>query len=764
MAEIRTRFLQGIACLLLLFPLRLAAQNETVGLVLSGGGAKGLYHIGVIKALEENNIPIDYISGTSMGAIIGGLYAAGYSPDQIRDIFFSKQLEYWMNGKIEEKYVYYFKKMSPDPAIVTLRLERKGDKTIAKLPTNIISPYPIDIAFMEFFAGATAASRGDFDSLLIPFRCVISDVYNKKGIVRKDGDLGEAIRMSMTIPLVFKPLKYQGSLMFDGGIYNNFPWQPIEEDFHPDLLIGSKCIMGQPDPNESVIDQLEAITMMHTDFSLPENKGILIERVFKEFTLLDFSKAQYLYERGYSDAMMMMDSIASKIGRRVSPQELNARRMAFKTKEPALVFDKLNITGLNKNQAKYVAQIMQPKSDKGYFSASEFKSEYFKLLSDGEISGDFPITRYNDSTGMFSLSIHMTTKPQLKVMLGGAVSSSSLNQAFAGIEYSRIGKNAYTYGMNGYFGSYYTSFSAGARMDRHERRSPYYLGLDYTFNKYDYEKANSTFLDTRTKPEYLKTNENFVSLSYGVPTGRSSVLSVNGIASVDNYYYYQNPVFDTGKKEDNTRFPFVSPELLLEKSTLNYTMFPTRGIYQQLSAKYIYGREQFHDRTADAPYTGSADRQWGLLRFIREEYFPVAKWFSFGYYINAMASNHPDFHSPYATLATLPVFDPTPFSKTLYLKEFRSRNYAGAGIMPTIEFSSSFYLKNSFYIFTPEKMGQTPPDEYQYLRYMYSSSLVYQTLLGPASLSVSYYDCEYKRWFVNFSFGYILFNKNGLSN
>ena len=97
----------------------LSAGAQKVGLVMSGGGAKGLYHIGVMKALEENGIPIDYVSGTSMGSIIAGLYAIGYTPDQMAELFKSDRISYWMSGRIESEYLYYFKQRRPSAAMVT---------------------------------------------------------------------------------------------------------------------------------------------------------------------------------------------------------------------------------------------------------------------------------------------------------------------------------------------------------------------------------------------------------------------------------------------------------------------------------------------------------------------------------------------------------------------------------------------------------------------------------------------------------------------
>ena len=103
-------------CAVLLIVFTLTASAQKVALVLSGGGAKGVTHIGVLKALEEQGIPIDYIAGTSMGAIIGGLYASGYSPDEIQKLINSPDFPYWVTGKVDSRYTYYFKKSRANPS------------------------------------------------------------------------------------------------------------------------------------------------------------------------------------------------------------------------------------------------------------------------------------------------------------------------------------------------------------------------------------------------------------------------------------------------------------------------------------------------------------------------------------------------------------------------------------------------------------------------------------------------------------------------
>ena len=179
---------------------------QKVGLVLSGGGAKGLTHIGIIRALEENNIPIDYIAGTSMGAIIGSLYAMGYSPDDMEKLLKSDSFKRWYTGNIEEKYIYYFKKNPPTPEFINIRVSLKNPLHKVKtqfLPSSVVDPLQMNLAFLELFGQARAACQNDFDNLFIPFRCVASDVYNKKPMIFENGDLGDAARASMSLPGMF---------------------------------------------------------------------------------------------------------------------------------------------------------------------------------------------------------------------------------------------------------------------------------------------------------------------------------------------------------------------------------------------------------------------------------------------------------------------------------------------------------------------------------------------------------------------------------
>lgn len=760
--------LRGIITLILLLSATLASAQR-VGLVLSGGGAKGLYHIGVIKALEENGIPIDYVSGTSMGAIIAGLYAIGYTPEQMAEIFESNQIKYWMSGKIEDKYIYYFKQRRPNAAMITLRIDFRNPQRIAKLqlPTSLIQSNTLDLAFVEFFSGPSAQCGGDFDKLFVPFRCIATDAAARKEVVYRGGDLGKAIRASMTIPLVFRPIKQDSTLLYDGGIYNNFPWQVLQEDFKPDILIGSKCVEGNSKPKEdNPMEQILALTMMHTDYDLPSDEDILIDHTFDDVTTLDFSKAAYVIDRGYQDAMAKMPQILERVVRRADTTELDLRRAAYRMSLPKLVFDKYEISGMGKKQTQYMKRILQldkKLEEQKLFDFDQFRSEYFKMLSEGEIEGDFPDVAYNGTTKSFQLDLHLRTKPSLKLMFGGNISSTSMNQAYVGVEYRRLGRNMHTYNFDGYFSALYSSVFVGGRNDFFWK-IPFAVDYGFYYNYYNFFKSDFGMLSKHNDLSFAKQGDLHLTAGLSMPTDRFQAFSMRFNIGRENFRYFQSTGHSDDDVMDQSRFPFLGVKLELARNNLNYLMYPTRGLRQSISAIYVSGLEYYTPGTfAPTADRVEENRYWFGARFTREQYFRIAKWFSLGYLVDGVITTHPSFSNEYATNISSPAFQPTPHSRLVYLKDFRSKSFIGGGIIPTFEFGPRFYLKNSVYAFLPEDANKSTADVRKRLRYIFNSSLVYQTHIGPISLTLSKYDATTSHnWFLTFNFGFMLFNGSGL--
>lgn len=224
----------------LLFAALQIGYAQKVGLVLSGGGAKGAAHIGVIKALEENGIPIDYITGTSAARSSVVSMQWIYTRRKV-ELMLSEEFSYWQTGTVENEYKYYFKRPDPTPEFGHFSIDMTDSLQVKAsfLPQSLINPIQMNQAFMALFSQATAKAGWNFDNLFVPFRCVASDIYSKKAIIFKNGDLGDAVRASMTFPFFFQPIWKDSVPIFDGGIYDNFPVGPMKEAFHPDFIFGS---------------------------------------------------------------------------------------------------------------------------------------------------------------------------------------------------------------------------------------------------------------------------------------------------------------------------------------------------------------------------------------------------------------------------------------------------------------------------------------------------------------------------------------------
>ena len=752
-----------ILCLFLLVPCACWAQS--VGLVLSGGGAKGLYHIGVIKALEENGIPIDYISGTSMGAIIGGLYATGMSPDEMERLFESEQVKYWLTGRIENQYKFYFKQMRENAAMLTLRFDPKYSKKIA-MPWSLVASNQLDMAFIEFFAQATVASGQNFDNLFVPFRCVATDVVRRKAVVFRDGDVGEAVRASMTIPLMFRPIHSDSLTYYDGGIFDNFPWKPLMDDFGPDILIGSKAVGGGERPGDDMIEQVFALTTLHTDYRLPRKSDIAIVRDLNNFSMMDFDKASQIIELGYHDALASMEEIKAKIERRVTPFDLSVKRKNFKEKLPPLDFEEYVIEGLTSDQRGYVRRMLGLKDMEETYDFDRFRYEYFKILAEGEIEADYPTVEYNTQTGKFRLHLPLKVKPSLKLMLGGNISSTALNQAYMGLEYRTMGRSDNSYNLDGYLSTLYSAASLTGRHD-FVKKTPLYVDYGGVVNSYDYFRSNTGFLTKGNDIAYSKLRDYYATASVGLPFSRHSVLDLRFNSGMNEFLYFQHDGYNSGDKMDRTQLRYVGAKLELERKSMNFAQFPTKGIYQQISIIGVLGNEKFVPGISGTSLGQSRSknrRSWIGMKFMREHYFssrPV-NWLSLGYMVDLVATNKPDFSNGYATNISSPAFTPTPHSKIVYMKEFRSDMYAAGGLIPIFHVNDNLYLRTSAYAFLPNKHKQKIDNIKQDVRYIFDCTLVLQTIFGAASLSVSKYDVKKNNWFLTFNFGYTVFSKKGI--
>lgn len=204
---------------------RIELARPQVGLALSGGGARGFAHIGVLKALEAAGIPIDMVAGTSMGCVVGGLYAAGHSPEDLERI--SKKID-WPQMFADDPHrasLFLTQKRDEDRSI--LRLRFSGWKL--NFPSALTSAQKLSDLLADLTMTASYRAQGDFDNLRVPFRAVVTDMVTGQSMAIRRGDLGEALRAGLAVPLVFTPIERDSMMLADGGLLDIIPVEVTRE-------------------------------------------------------------------------------------------------------------------------------------------------------------------------------------------------------------------------------------------------------------------------------------------------------------------------------------------------------------------------------------------------------------------------------------------------------------------------------------------------------------------------------------------------------
>lgn len=741
--------------------------GQKVGLVLSGGGAKGAAHIGLIKALEENGIPIDYIGGTSIGAIVGGLYSMGYTPEEMLNLFLSDEFYYWQTGKVETDYSYYFKKPFETPEFMRFMIPLKDSTSVMNyLPTNLINPIQMNQAFMGLFAQANAVSEGNFDNLLVPFLCVAADVYNKRPIIFRSGDLGDAIRASMTFPFVFKPIIQDSVPLYDGGIYNNFPIRPVRNAFHPDFIIGSSLQGAKKERkiDHSLYGQLESMVMQKTDYSVSSDLGIMFRFSLEDVSLLDFKKAKTLYDIGYEKGIQMVDSIKTRVKRTVTQEEMNERRAEFKGRMPQLLFKNIIINGVSPSQEEYIkSQFLNFKEDA--FDFDGFKKGYFMLLADSKIKEIIPHAKYNEDTNFFDLILDVKIKDEIMVAFGGNVSSANANQLYLGLGYKSLTEYSANINLDMQVGNAYNGIMLHTRIEP-PYRFPVYLQLMGAFNYRKFYESEKLFIDDNLAT-FMQQREAYIKLAFGMPFENKGRCEIRlGFGSLEDKYFQKNTILN-GIDFDKSTYNLFSIATSIEKNTFDVKQFPIKGMKHTLIAEFVTGKEKYKPGSIYSPLQ-SADSEfqsWLQMFGSVNNFYEASKKFNWGYLLEGVISSK-NLQSNYtASIMQAPAFTPTPHSELVFNEAFRANQYLAAGFIPIFKMSNIVHLRGHFDLFAPiYPIKYTNENQAYYgnlfsdVSYLGEMSLVFQLPFLSISLYGNYYSFPKSNWNFGLNIGYLIFN------
>ena len=758
------RFFLFLSACLLLLPF---VQAQKVGLVLSGGGAKGMTHIGIIRALEENNIPIDYITGTSMGAIIGSLYAMGYSPDDMEALLRSEDFKRWYSGQVEPEYGYYFKQNRPTPEFFNIRFSFKDSLHIKPqiLPTSMVNPIQMNLVFVELFARATAACSGDFNRLFVPFRCIASDVYNKKPLIMRRGDLGDAVRASMSFPFVFKPIEIDSVLAYDGGIYNNFPTDIMREDFKPEVIIGSVVAANPGKPKENdLMSQLENMIMQKTDYTLPDSLGIIMTFKYDDVSLLDFDRLQELHDIGYNRTISLMDSLKGRFHRRVSAENVRLRRLVYRSNLPQFRFRDIYIEGANPQQQAYIKKEFHDE-DHEVFTYEDLKRGYFRLLSDNMISEIIPHAVYDSENDLYSLHLKVKMEDNFSVRMGGSVSTTSSNQIYLGLGYQDLNYYSKEITLDGQIGKVYNNAQLMAKIDL-PTRIPTSYRLIASLSTFDYYKKDKLF-SKNDKPSFNSKDERFVKLMVALPflANKRAEISIGYGKLQDNYF--QSSVINFDKdRSDRSTYNLLGGAIGFYGSTLNARQYATKGYFEKLVAQVFSGKEKFIPGNPTETSVTTKERQsWLQISYMKYAYHTMSPKFTLGWMAEMLYSSKNFSENYTATMLQAADFSPTPHSKLMYNEAFRANQFLAAGIKPIFVFNDMFQFRSEFYGFVPifpiKKNALNKAyygKAFSRFEYIGEISVICQLPFGAISAYVNHYSSPKKEWNVGLTLGWQLFN------
>ncbi|MEG2665411.1 MAG: patatin-like phospholipase family protein [Bacteroidales bacterium] len=329
-----------------------------VGVVLSGGGAKGIAHVGTLKILEELGIPIDFIAGTSMGSIIGGLYAYGYTAKELDSILRAANWTQLLSDKPLQEDIFLVEKITNSSYFIKFPYG-KGSKSL--IPIGLIKGQHINNLFYTLTSNAYLSK--DFNDLNIPFFCIATDILSGKGIVLDKGNLAMSMRASMAVPSIFTPIEIDSFLLVDGGIVNNFPVDELKA-MGADIIIGVDVgfqYAGKEKIN-SLMNVLEETIFMGSKDNILINRklcDVLIKPDLKGYTTYSFGKTDSLLaigERAALTAYPQLKKIAEELSKYPKPPVTEKKEYHPR---PVLYISDIKYNGLKKYNEDFVNQSLQ---------------------------------------------------------------------------------------------------------------------------------------------------------------------------------------------------------------------------------------------------------------------------------------------------------------------------------------------------------------------------------------------------------------------
>ena len=419
-----------------------AARGQKVGVALSGGAARGLAHIGVLKVLEKAGVPVDVITGTSMGSVVGGLYAVGYSAAQLDTIVRTEDWFRLLTDPVDRRDLTVDRKFTEDHYLITLPIHRGG----VKLPRSVVPGQRIS----QLLTGLTWSAHGirDFRALPIPFAAVATDLETSKAVVLDHGFLPDAIRASMALPSVFAPVELADTALIDGGVVRNLPAQDARA-LGADVLICSD-VTDPLEPRDSIVSLVDVL-VQSVSFRVWDSEAeqrskcdVVILPEVRGFSTFGFTRAREVIARGEAAARAVLPQIEAALARRRVSRRAGAPRAPVVEPESVLVtsvrFDPAGLVpegflarALGVRRGSWVSRGTLDQRMSRLYATGLFESVGYRLER-----GDLTVLLRERASGRFGLGLRYDSRYKASVLLSSTL--GRIAGGFSGRADARLGQ------------------------------------------------------------------------------------------------------------------------------------------------------------------------------------------------------------------------------------------------------------------------------------------------------------------------------------
>jgi len=591
----------------------LVLKRPKIGLVLSGGGANGFAHIGVLKVLEEQGIKPDYITGTSMGSIVGALYALGYSAHELENIVKGTDWNDVLSDNISIRDIPIFDKKDYPGYPVKMSITH-GIKP--RLPSGMIQGQKAQ----NLFAKLTWLSHQypNFDAFPIPFRCVATDIISGKAIVFKDGDLAEAMRASMSIPTVFSPVEKDDMLLVDGGVIRNFPVQECL-DMGADIIIGVYTGFAE-NPQKDDLQSMVQVLARSTAF-----QGILLAKeeakltdVFMAPDLSDFGPDQFNKSKGIiaQGEAAARDSLIIKKLQQISI--LSAINLSDSIEQKKLWINKIHVNGCELTDSETIINISELKNQ-SFMSADEIDEAIDRIYS----TWQFKKVTYSINHTLIGRDLVITVKEKSRAYLD------------LGLHYDN------SYGPNalvkiGYNNLFLKSTKADLKLSISQNPRALLSYKFYPTKRRRLEVSLNAYVQLNKMPDIIKEENLVYTLGHYVYTLSDFNLAFSW-SPIKNIMLqstigrqFNNIVLKEGMEiyynTNTVNYNFSFYDFRIYLNTLNDPYFPSKGLC--IDAKYKYNFD-VRSNQSDTSYLNKKQTDNNMiLTFKYLQYIQIAKRFS----------------------------------------------------------------------------------------------------------------------------------------